>query len=844
MAHVIRFGAPLLLALFPVAAGALALLVRARWTRLVTRILILALLFLALARPEVSLQRQDRSTMILLDRSASLLASEDDTETFARIQELVEANPDQDFGLVEFARNADLVYPPGDYRPSLFPRLVDASSTRIRPAVDLALGSMEGGQIVLFSDGRFADDVGIALAKAQAEDVPVHVVPVGSTVAEDLSVSSFTAPRHASVGRPFALRVDVESQNAASARLVIYRDTDLIVADEVTVAPGRSTFALTETLDAEGVVTYRAIIRAEDDPIADNDSLSVTVQSSELPSVLVLDGAGLGIVPSLLDALGISHEVTDRVPATGVLSQYRQLILADVVLSDLTPAEAGRIEHFVRNMGGGLFVIRGERSVAGFGDSQIDDLLPVSASVPEVQQEASLALVFVLDRSASMKGLVHTPSDIGGDTLYYAKIRVLRDATAASASLLPKSTLLGILGFNTAFEWLRPISPMDDVSEVMGILRRLEAGGGTDIFYPLEEAVGALESIEARFKHVLLITDGWTINEPRDYESLYARIAESDNIVVSVIAPDEKPNFELLRAIADAGRGELYHVSEFNDLPATMLNITQRLSRSRFIQEPTEVTGLLADRLAPLEVPLIGGYILTYPRRDAAVHAWAGGDPLFATRNVGLGVVALLNTDLVGAWSDEWIRWQRLSELFGEMFVLSEPSMFTSQGLHASVDVKELHVELLVDARTGEGEFANWLDLETDLLPLEETFELDQVAPGLYRTSFERPASGGYALRLTDRSGGSVVQVPLTIPYPHEYTATGADVEALAAVASLTGGDVLSRDDLLLTEERRFARRAYSPVHLHFLWAAFALLLVELVVLRWPRRRVQLPGTG
>jgi len=834
----IRFGAPWVLALIPVASAALVLLLRLRWTRIAARIVIVALVLLALARPEVSLVRQDRTTMILLDRSASLRAAQSDMDTFTLLQSLVEANPTQEFGLIEFADAADLVYPPGEYRPSLFPTTEIAPATHIQPAVELALAAMDGGQVILLSDGRFSDDAGVAIARAQAVDVPIHVLPIGETVEEDLSVSSFTAPTEISMGRPFALRVDIVAPDDTSARIVLYRNDDLLVADDIDLSRGRNTLAFTETLDVEGVFTYQAFVRSQDDPISDNDSLSTTVQSTELPSVLVIDGAGAGVVPRLLDAIDVAYETVPSVPPIEMLSQYRQLILADVQLSQITSSEAQRIDHFVRNMGGGLFVIRGESALRGFTSTEVDDLLPVSSTVPEVQQESSLALVFVLDRSTSMKGLVRTPASNQSESGFHAKIRVLRDATAASVSLLPANTLVGIIGFNTEFDWLRPISSISDLTDIMGILRRLEAGGGTDVYYALEAAVAALEDVEARFKHILLISDGHTVFEPRDYDGLYERMRADEGLVVSVIAPDEEPNFTLLNAIVAAGGGELYHVADFTELPATMLNITQRLSRSRFIYDQTEVTGLLADRLSPLSIPAVDGYILTYPRSDATVHAWAGDDPLFATWNVGLGVVSTLNVDLVGDWTADWIDWPSMSELFGEMFVLSEPAMFTSAGIHASTDVIEEAVEVLVDARDDTGNFADWLSLSADLLPLEETAELQQVAPGLYRTTFDRPESGGYALRVTDETRGSTVQLPVTVPYPAEFTATGADEASLASFASLTGGEVLDASDLVLTEERRFPHRAYVPIHAYLLAAAFALLLAEIVVLRWPRRRV------
>ncbi|MGB2983963.1 MAG: vWA domain-containing protein, partial [Candidatus Bipolaricaulia bacterium] len=506
-------------------------------------------------------------------------------------------------------------------------------------AVQLALTILSpgsGGQIVLASDGRFTDDADEAVALADIAGVPISVLPIGEPIDTDVVLSSITAPREVSLDRPFTVSVAIESSLAATAQLAIYREGSLIGLSNVPLEQGLNRFSFADTVSDPGLYTYQAVARSEDDPVSENDTLLVSVRSTTQPDVLLVEGGDGSAIPDLLDAISLRYVIVESVPDLATLSSYNQLILSEVPLGDLTDGQATSIDRFVRNLGGGMLVVQGEASVRGFTTTKVEHLLPISSITPETEQEASLALVYVLDRSSSMSALVNAK----------AKIRILRDAVAASAVLLPGRALVGVIGFDTDHDWLIPISPVGDATTVYGMLRKLRAYGGTDLFYPLVDALDALRGVEARSKHILLISDGKTSNEPRDYPGLLSQLEETEDVTLSVIALGDDPRLGLLSSLVESGRGSLYHVSDFSRLPAVTLQVTQRLSRSRFVLEETQVGGPLVRLLADDPPPTIDGYVLTYPRATSQTLLTAGVDPLAATWRVGLGSVTVLNTDL------------------------------------------------------------------------------------------------------------------------------------------------------------------------------------------------------
>jgi hypothetical protein len=832
----IRLVHPLGLALL-VGVAIFLFLGRRRTVELLLPALSASLIALALAFPQVGTKRAQESVYFLVDRSMSVTATADAREIQDQLEAIASANPGRRFGEIDFAGKAAVVAPLARGATSLGTAtpVPLGEGTDLSCAVTLALATLpgEGGrQIVLLSDGRITAGLVEATSAARRAGVLISTLAVGKPAADDAALARLDLPSVVDIRRPFTIEISTQANEAGEAVLALYRDEELLFARPLLLTSGLNPASATDTLASAGTHTYRAVIKRPGDPIPENDALSSLVQTTDRPGLLVLSPKEPTAIASLLHAIGRPFAVTSFLPSLDELALYREVLLAGVRLGDLAAAEVATLRTFTSELGGGLVAVEGEEELRGVAAGGIEELLPVSYTLPQKGREASLCVVYVLDHSGSMRG-----SATGA-----VKIDVLKEAAAASVNLLDPDALVGVIVFNRSFEWLVPIQPVGDGAAIYEGLRALEAAGGTDIYYPIVDALDALKAVDTRTKHLLVLSDGKTVDEYRDFPGLLARLEEEEAITLTAIAIGPDPNLPLLGALVQAGHGTLYVATDFSALPKISMEATQRLSRSRFVRATTAVSGPLATGDL-LELPPLGGYAVTYPKPTAEVLLFALNDPILARWRVGLGEVSVLNTDLSGNWSAQWLAWEKAGLLLDAILTTAEPSAAASLGLSPSVDATDAGIVALVDARGPRGEFASFLDLEATLLPGEETLLMRSVGPGLYEATFPSQGEGAYALKIVDRTRDESAVLPFSIPYPAEYRATGVDEDLLRRIAHATGGRLLKDEVLPDTKEKGLAVH-YVDIHPHLLLAALALFFVELLVRKLPRGRGEVSPSG
>src|SRR5205085_280449 len=144
-------------------------------------------------------------------------------------------------------------------------------------------------------------------------------------------------------------------------------------------------------------------------------------------------------------------------------------------------------------------------------------------------------------------------------------------------------------------------------------ISRLTSGGGTNIFPGLKEAYEILQGINAKVKHVILLSDG---EAPHDGLVELIGDMRSSRITVSSVGV-QGADRNLLQMISDAGEGRLYMVEDLGALPKIFMKETQEAQKSQLVEDV--IHARVAKRVEAIEgtnvenAPPLHGYVTTKP---------------------------------------------------------------------------------------------------------------------------------------------------------------------------------------------------------------------------------------
>ena len=188
-------------------------------------------------------------------------------------------------------------------------------------------------------------------------------------------------------------------------------------------------------------------------------------------------------------------------------------------------------------------------------------------------------------------------------------------------------------------------------------ISRLQSGGGTNIFPGLKEAFEILQGINAKVKHVILMTDG---EAPSDGIPELVQDMRGARITVSCVGV-QGADRNLLSMIADAGDGRLYMVEDIGALPKIFMKETQEAQKSQLVEDVIHVR--IAKRVEAIEgtnvenAPPLRGYVTTKPKPTAETILISDlGEPILARWRYGGGTAVAWTSDVKNRWSTEWIR--------------------------------------------------------------------------------------------------------------------------------------------------------------------------------------------
>ena len=762
-----------------------------------------ALLVLALVGVGVPQPVNRQATVFVADVSASVLSAQPQVASFLS-QALGAKRPDDAYALVTTARSATVNQGLTKVVPASLP-LGDGGlaadgtdlAAGLRLAADL-LPTDYRPRVVLLSDGQ--ETTGDAVAQARllkARGVEVDVVPLPSASGPEALIDSVSTPNVVNEGERFSVGVRLVSNVATDGTLRVFVNNQQIGDQAVSLTPGTTDLSFAAQAPQSGLLDVRATLEADQDTLPQNNEARSVVEVQGPPRVLIVEerpGEGATIATAL-SSTGMRLEtraVADLPDQIDVLGSYSAVVLADVSATSLTDAQQTTLRAYVRDLGRGLLAIGGDTSF-GQGDyigTPLDDALPVRSSVRSHRDQGRVALLLVIDTSGSMSDDVYKEG--------VTKLDMAKEAAILSAQQLAPRDQVGIMTFDSFQHWILPMTGLLGLGStaIQDRLAPLQADGGTDIFPALSMAFDAIRQTDARYKHVILMTDGMSCCGG-DYAGVEDRMRGA-NVTLSTIAVGGDADQQLLQQLAKQGDGRYYFAEHARDIPRLMTRETDLATRGPVVEgavTPRQVgSDAVLSSLAAGGLPQLGGYLVTTPKDLADVLLVSdAADPLLARWQYGLGRAVAWTSDLRGRWSDAWIQWPGTAQLFSELVGWT---IAPAQGpLRLSVRADAVDGHVTVDEAVP-GPTAGQVHVhvaQADGQPLE--LDLAATGPGRYAGTFPLNGAGTYIVRADEQRDGAAVgtaEAGLPVSYPAEFRQVTPDTQRLEQIARAGGGHVLT----------------------------------------------------
>jgi Mg-chelatase subunit ChlD len=802
------------------------------------RLLIVTLLFLALAGTRWIQRNDDLTVIFLLDSSRSLR----DDQKQAALQFIREAasrkRPNDQVGVVTFGSDPSIhnlpssAFTPGEIR---HPGATNATnlSDALRTALPL-ISRETAGKIVVLSDGN--ENIGNALAEVPslaAAQVKVDTVLLPSTLKTEALIEKMVVPSRVKIGEPFSVKVVTNALNAQRGRLTVMRKGQPTSPARVVEIPaGRRVHEFPVQINSPGFFRLEASLETnpQEDSLSENNRGLSFVSVRGRPQVLYVAST-----PRLMQYLqrqlrGQNIDVLYAPPAAmpttaAALQQFDSIILSDVPSTMLSTAQMQAIQVSVRDFGVGFGMIGGENSfgLGGYRRTAIEEALPVNLDIRKMQRFPPVCVAFAIDRSGSMSG---------------RKLQMAIEAASRAVQALKPTDKAAVAIFDSSAQVQVPLTSAEQAPQIIGAIQQIRVGGGTSVYSGVQEAFELIKNDDTPIKHIILLTDGQS-SDP-DWRPLLDEMKKR-KITLSAVGIGENAgdiNAQLLGALAGDTGGRFYQVRDPKDIPGIYLQEIERISSRPIIEEPFRpiVTPGLEDRLSGIgaaSMPPLLGYNVTIAKPTADVILTSHhNDPVYATWRYGLGRAMAFTSDDKNKWAVQWLPWSGYGPFWAQAIRWTMRT-FSPSDFQTQVTMEGTRGHIMVEALDREGKFLNRLNFTAKIAgPEGEPFEipLRQSAPGTYEGWFDAAKIGTYLVNVVRELPDKTIESSITglvVPYSPEYHDLTTNAYLMSQLAQTGGGTAQTDPRRVFTDKRP---SIYSPISLVESLLLMAMLLFPLDV--------------
>ena len=681
----------------------------------------------------------------------------------------------------------------------------------------------EPGSVVIASDGAATQPDWYSSSDLSARGIPIHVVPLES-IATDPRIVGMQQQGELRIGHPAQIAVQVEGI-APLARVSLYAGestTPLVSSDEFVLNQMQNIVVGFEPTEA-GFLELQARLEVIDgnNQHDSNDSWQQSFAVQDPIPVLYLGSRIVGGLSKLAETVGPGFQFDSGQDLNNIQASDYPLVMLDDRPADTVPASfQQQLTTAVTEAGTGLLMSGGTGSFGpgGWAESPVADVLPVEFVQKEEKRDPSTTLVVIIDTSGSM----------GGNRVQLAK----EVARLAIHRLLPHDKA-GIVEFYGAKHWAAPIQPASNIIELERALNRMSAGGGTVILPAIEEAFYAMQNVQTRYKHVLVLTDGGV--EAGDFESLLRNMSDK-GITTSTVLIGSQAHSEFLVNMSNWGKGRFYNVPNRFNLPEVILKQPASAKLPAYRPGSHQVVGRGSrawwSETDPTSIPNLSGYVETRARPGAEVllETAKGSHPVFASWRYGLGRVSALTTEPVGPGSSGWQNWDGLGAFLAQLLQRTAGDGFEDFQFHIERQSAEAIITAIRRRPSASMPTARVLDNELQIVP-----QFREMAPGWFEARMllapENAVHIEASSSIHSKQITRLVLDPFSDHSPELQVSTNHKLPLLA-LAGATNGQVLDA-----TSERpsssdgtALALREYAP------WLLLLGLLLFLCDLYYRRR--------
>ena len=713
---------------------------------------------------------------------------------------------------------------------------IDRTASNLGEAIQLGLSLSSNAQVgkkrlVLLSDG--VQNVGAAAALldlVRASEIEIFTLPLSSEREYEVWVREMRIPSQVRSDEAFQVRAIVETTTETEVQVRLYRnDTPITQPKTVTLKQGKQPITFPQRISEENVYKYRielSVNNSTGDNLENNTGYGIT-RVYGTPHILYIEG-DTGRAELLKTTLEMNHLAAEVLSPSEfptdlvTLQNSDAIILSNVSADELYTLQMEHIESYVRDLGKGLVIIGGARAFGrgGYHDTPLEKVSPLEMT-PR-QKKESLALMLVVDASGSMANY------IGPDQ----KIQLALEGVRASIRALDDEDRVGVIAFAARIRMDHP--PTTAHEEILREVGKLRPGSGTKMYPALEKAYERLQTVDAKQKHILLLSDG---KSEGDFIPLVQRMA-ADKMNLSTIAIGDADR-ALMKAIAEAGGGGYRDVRNISELPKIMADEV-RQTQQYTVQEPFQP--IINDGNYPMlagidRVPKLYGYIATSEKELAQTYIHSHEDhPILAGWHYGLGRSVAFTSDVKPGWGADWIEWDSFGKFWGQVADWVLPSIDETVDFDLRATHQNGRGKLLIDTASTVATYGITFDVRVTLPNAEgEVVELRRVTPTQYSGTFPVRERGSYLLTVQKSRDGQVegtAYESLVLSYPTEFAEFETNHQLLNELASRTNG-IFEPSPKQIAQHRGAAIEHLKPLSFTLLMVSLILFVLEMILRRF-----------